>query len=566
MLRGDINSIICNDNLRVSTLVTGNVETDILTYTTQAYCPQSLQKIIDRVPQPSDNIVWIRQSDFDNGTYRITAPGVYRLLENIEFNPNPADNYMPRVNQQKEYPVEKYKLGFFAAITIEVSDVLLDLNGKTIRQSAAHYLQQRFFSVIELADQPFIVGQGPASLGPSINSAANTKIMNGILGFSSHHGIHGNNNVNIALINVNVMHFEIAGIALNGCRNIALYDVNVHDSVTQVPVKATYSHARFLLPFFDRSPSAETITLNGTSYTGEHIKAKLVAEMDTTFTEWITGQPITSPLFANPHHVSDGAVYGIVFNQKGVAVNNFLEARIENNGNENIILKNVGVFNIRCRPDEVIALSSPVNSTAYRKVQTGPVGEVFRAYDIAGDDTEFYVGDALSDAQLFLSQYSFGTITLAIRQWAASGTEKLSVAMDSEGLYFVGGGDSMAHVGKGAIALFLSGCKNFRGDMVDIKAIFNDGLRSVYRGTDYIYRNANTTGVAMVTSEDVVFRNSMVTNIVSKYAQAFGVQFVNMESMQMKGIQVREVTGGQVPIVNDGNNPNPQPVGTWQNF
>ena len=45
----------------------------------------------------------------------ITAPGYYRLKENIEFNPN-AD--------------------FLAAITIQSSNVTLDLNGKTLSESA----------------------------------------------------------------------------------------------------------------------------------------------------------------------------------------------------------------------------------------------------------------------------------------------------------------------------------------------------------------------------------------------------------------------------------------------
>ena len=54
-----------------------------------------------------------------------------------------------------------YHLGFFAAITVESDDVILDLNGKSLKQSKLHNLQQRFYSHIELASAPFIPKQGP---------------------------------------------------------------------------------------------------------------------------------------------------------------------------------------------------------------------------------------------------------------------------------------------------------------------------------------------------------------------------------------------------------------------
>ena len=42
-------------------------------------------------------------------------------------------------------------------------DVTLDLNYKTIQQGPTHYLRQRFYANIELADRPFITNQGPVS-------------------------------------------------------------------------------------------------------------------------------------------------------------------------------------------------------------------------------------------------------------------------------------------------------------------------------------------------------------------------------------------------------------------
>lgn len=45
-------------------------------------------------------------------------------------------------SNELEYPMGPYSLGFFAAITIESSDVVLDLNGKMLYSSNAMALRQ----------------------------------------------------------------------------------------------------------------------------------------------------------------------------------------------------------------------------------------------------------------------------------------------------------------------------------------------------------------------------------------------------------------------------------------
>ena len=151
--------------------------------------------------RPSTQKPWItlRQSDFNFGTYRIRESGRYRLGENISFKPNGDTNFRPKASQASLYPTSgaegAYRLGFFAAITVETSDVVLDLNGFSLDQHRDHALQQRFFSLIELADQPFIPRQGPADFGSSILAASKVVVQNGRLGLSSHHGIHGNDNL-----------------------------------------------------------------------------------------------------------------------------------------------------------------------------------------------------------------------------------------------------------------------------------------------------------------------------------------------------------------------------------
>ena len=89
----------------------------------------------------------LNNKDFIHGTYRITKPGLYKLTENIIFEPNKnvfvsssfqdlhnlLDNYRP-LDNQLEYSKPPYHLGFFAAITVESDDVVIDLNGYSISQ------------------------------------------------------------------------------------------------------------------------------------------------------------------------------------------------------------------------------------------------------------------------------------------------------------------------------------------------------------------------------------------------------------------------------------------------
>ena len=180
--------------------------------------------------------VQLSQSDFTNGTVRLRHSAHYVLTENIIFEPNKADNWMPTAAQKAgganaDYPTAPhggYHLGFFAAITVEAANVFLDLNGKTLRQSVLFSVQQRFYANIELASSPFIPLQGPGSFGNTIVAASKTLIANGDLGLSSHHGIHGNGMSEIIIQNLTIHEFEVAGIALNGGTNCLVRNVQIY--------------------------------------------------------------------------------------------------------------------------------------------------------------------------------------------------------------------------------------------------------------------------------------------------------------------------------------------------
>ena len=288
------------------------------------------------------DVVMINNSHFHNGTLRIKQPGIYKLEEDIIFHPNDnvnlstncddfnniLDNLMPTDSQMNgsdpEYPSIPYRFGFFAAITVESDDVEIDLNGFTIKQSDLHYIQQRFFSLIELNASPFIKPQGPADFG-DITFPSNVYIHNGKLGKSSHHSIHGNGNKNVLIENLIINDYEVGAIALNGSENVIIRNIDIPNSLKNVPINFFYSNAlytrKMLIKAFNKDPNGSLI-VNGINKTIQEIICNLQREMiENVYLPVKEGNDITSEFFINNSLLPEGNIYGIVFNQIGVVVN-----------------------------------------------------------------------------------------------------------------------------------------------------------------------------------------------------------------------------------------------------
>lgn len=229
----------------------------------------------------------LRQTDFDHGTYQIKSGGLYVLCEDIEFNPDPQ--YLESNTAYSEN--KAYGLGYFAAITVECDNVIIDLQGCTIRQSYEHYFTQRFFNVIELASSPFIPAQGPALVnqasgtGYPYTAANHCLVINGTIGLSSHGGVHGNNNSNILLQKLSVVDFESCGVQLNGVCN-AFLDCLTITGITIAPVRSlTFTMLQHLKAL------QEQVT-DGTG------SATLDIALDTTTTTTITRDTVITNLNA----------------------------------------------------------------------------------------------------------------------------------------------------------------------------------------------------------------------------------------------------------------------------
>lgn len=187
------------------------------------------------------------QEDFASGTFVINQPGQYRLCENISFKPNPPGvGQTPAEAFQPDYIVydkENYGLGFFAAIAIETTGVDLFLDEYKIEQSKEHALIQRFFAIIELASSPFLTNVGPHNFG-RCSSAKDVRILGpGTLGLSSHHGIHGNDNLNVVIDGIVFQDFEVAAVSLNNADNVMISNNQILNNRHNVPVVGMFSAA-----------------------------------------------------------------------------------------------------------------------------------------------------------------------------------------------------------------------------------------------------------------------------------------------------------------------------------
>jgi len=502
----------------------------------------------------------LKQSDFDQGTFRIVRPGVYTLTENISFNPN-ASTWNPRTSrlegfdwnpsdyqktERREYTGFQWKLGFFAAITVETTGVVIDLNGFTIGQSLPHYLQQRFFSVIELASAPFIPKQGPANFGNSIKSAEMVKICNGTIGLSSHHGIHGNDNTNVVLEDLNIQNYEQAGIALNGAVNVGIINVQVGKNSRNVFVNSRYSQGRAMrtklkayIAHLQATRQREPhIHIQGVTWSASSLLHQIETELDAVYYDVVVRRTKpTSEVFCNPRKdgLSDGAVYGILLNVHGVAVNDFIEGTTLQSRNKNITLENVTISNLSSAPREILGLPldssvpNPDSDNYGKAMQKGPVGDVFDI-EFATGRSGFYRANCLANAQLYVAKHcptefkGTTSITPQTIQWATGNPAPYNLNKRVTGV------DSMAHVFKGNVGLFLMGCTVASVRNVRIHGLYNHGGCGEIDRCDhpeYPYEGSRVRGVSVVCNKNLKMSDVSIDEICSENADSVGVDFVN---------------------------------------
>ena len=550
-------------------------------------------------------VVLVKQKDFENGTLRIKEACSFKLTENISFNPNRPKTWINKdgkvtknvseavkidpnreldwwpdfkLEENSEYFEKEvknaYRLGFFAAITLENEEIILNLNNFTIQQHPEHALQQRFFSVIELADQPFVPKQGPANFGMTIKSSQKVYIKNGTIGLSSHHAIHGNGVNTILIKNVDFVENEVCAVALNGSTDVYLVNLIVKKNRHDIPVLGSYSAGRFLKLFIDKL--LDGVHKNNSYFQKSYIN--LNKELDQAFNSTIFKNETMPEIYENKSGLIDGNYYGIIINPLGVAVNAPLPNRNTPKANEscNIFIKSVSINNVKSKINEIIALKNKDN-----KILTAPSGGIFQFLKAATikNNKYYYTGNSLADLQIelrqiindnqnvkkFVGNFNIDDGMLLWKRNPDSYFEhkydKFIGKGDLEGIDYevIGNGDSMFHVNKGTFGLKIDGLNTSVIDNLTISNVQAFGEEGTSLAGNYIkshpkqnqllgYRGHLVFGIEINASNDVRLKNVNLDSITSKYGSSYGLS-VSGESIkiQVEESLLKDIESCQIP-------------------
>ncbi len=559
--------------------------------------------------------VMLHQSDFENGTLQITQPGLYRLAEDISFNPHPVGSPGPNGTPLDAYSAGRpfpsqygsteaglydpaaFGIGFFAAIAVSAADVTIDLNGHTIEQSAEHALHQRFFAVIETADQPFVPGQGPSDFGGQLTPAHDLVIKNGTIGRSSHHGIHGNGTEGLVILNVDFVDFEVGAVALNGASNLFIENSTASNR-SDVPVLGTFSNARFISSYVDylvAVGSPTTLTVQGTALNAADIQAALRTAANNVFEDVIadgegfineTEHPAEYALFHNAYGVVDGNSYGYLVNPLGVAVGGFPYQGAT--PAENITFLNVHVLSQHANVREIVALNSGNGPVI------DPVGAVFMVRNVHPDSgvpvtttsldesLAVYTGNVLANAQALVAKAALNgefpsfldTSRLSISQdvldWIENETT-LDTLVGTPDDYLCNG-DTMFHVNKGLIGFKLDGAAHVRLQNTSVVDLVNHGAQGSDDCGNYVtshpqatlagYGGAKVRGYSVAGSTDVSIMKGTASGLSASFGSVIGFDVLTDSSeVDLKHCTAQNLEAGLSFAANGGPNDEPDAVG-----
>jgi len=563
----------------------------------------------DETQMAAGGIYQIYAEDFRRGTYRITRSGTYLIMEDIELNFNAPpegsespnnyeENYWwPTEEQTDEYPGamgtrDAYFLGFFAGITVEADDVVLDLQGHEIRMARSFYYQQPYFSIIELESQPFLPQQGPGFFGSDPVFASNVVIKNGVLGLSSHHGIHGNRNNDITIEGLRVRDFQTHGIQLNGFNGLRIRDCDIGPNSNVAYLNGNYAHMRLIMPTLKKvAEDSDSLDQNTIVFSGRKngvtmwdLLDKLMEEMDMAFDFAVNGREGEGEswdeavrMFLNPSGLPMGAVtYGLFLNYPSAGIFGW---HVNDQLSFDAVVENVVIHDLRHRGIEVVGFKS--NQRVISNAFDGPlpaldlfgeenVDEIQRALG-RGDAQEVaasYAGSLITD--IHIAHYFWGKDDFALwpgipylgnhdkmMGWA-TGTEDSYIADDSDILKFSCNTDAMAHPSKGLIAMKVSGVNGLSLDNVTVQRLQDEsplgsdlcGHKDKYHFLQQApyqigYSMNMVMGITMDFVTEATMTDTTIEYLSSDSGLAFGVAAWFESEIAVNGaLTVREISGG----------------------
>jgi hypothetical protein len=282
----------------------------------------------------------------------------------------------------------------------------------------------------------------------------------------------------------------------------------------------------FLSKIIACSPDASLLIL-GIEYTAQELLTCLENEIANA-NNHVNDRENYTGIFKNDGTLYDGNMYGIVFNTAGVVVNGFKSLRDDSSvGNTDIVLNNINIKNIESQGTEIKVMTNDEISSeplGYGSgVVKGPVGDVFD-WEKCCDEEGYYKRNCVADAQLCIGKYKEcldkGTTNICdcLIDWVEEKTTTISELMESDNLYVLRGRDSMAHIMKGNIGLFISQGDNMLIDNINICNINNTAECSEDQGvtcdlTEHDF--ASSSGILYTGSKNIEFNDVIINNINS---------------------------------------------------
>ena len=507
----------------------------------------------------SQKKTYLTQKDFENGSYIIKTPGTYILKQNIIFNP------------PKRVPISllrtnpSFHLGFFAAIIIQTKNITLDLNNFSIIQSDTHYLNQRFYSHIELGSSPFVPKTGPHDFTDNFLPARGVIIKNGVLGLSSHHGIHGNNCEDVIVKDLEIRDFEVAGVSVNGAKNFKMENCVVGPSSEKVMVNGLFSTAKFIEGFVEAVVRGKEecggifrdtfLFVRGRNLNSKVILRDLRKLIKDTQSAFLSRNFMAIPeILRNKSGLPDGSsLYGILFHSEKPAVGGFNNNYEKNNMSSNITLKNIIIKDLVHKTHERIVLQKEGEKKKenFQGGQIDPRGSFFNILDFT-DKSGNYISNPIGNAQLLVSKYKkcLYSKKKILRKKRIYHTNTKRNSISKKVLYWAGAlnnsplkakyicnGDQMLHSIKGTIPLRLSGIsqvnlKNIKIKNIKNKSPFGSKLCGNYRATTSLknskpgYLGADIRGISIESCNEIKMKKITINKLTSKSGNVIGIDIM----------------------------------------
>ena len=511
----------------------------------------------------------------------ITKSGTYILDEDIIAGSRYTGDDETVLDFGRQVGPPPFHFGIWSILSIECDDVILDLNGYKLAMTDNFAMEQRFFSLIELANQPFPTNT--AGFTSEIKFANNLIIKNGTLDNSSHHGIHGNFNTNVLIDNVTVINFEIAGIAINGGKQIIIQNSKVIGASKKITVLATFAMIQ------DFKNSLETI-LSSNKYEEYH---KLATKyLSNSFIQHILDNPgsddyniTVNNTQENGDQVLDGNLFGIYFS------NNFNVHHLSNSSNEkttDITIDNVKIKDISSDIKEVIGIS--VND----KLLSDNKGYLLR-WDYLFDDsnklklisesnridlckltilkTQLFVTKILTPEKL-LNTTLLDYIDIYDIDKVFSDKQQLLTNVDLN-IYGLGGVDARGHLAKGNFGLRIDGASNVNINNVHIHNIQNYGQlgikteKTVYsrfpigidNNSEKVYKGTCVSGMSLSNCDNINVNKLNICKCNSSNGYVIGIGLLNNTyNCVIKDVSLNKLTAGLDNITYKNEYPNLKPV------